>query len=413
MDCIIITIGNEILSGRTVDLNSAYISRKLSSIGINTKNIITIADEKEDIKKTVKNALKGADLVITTGGLGPTRDDITKKTITEIFNRELIIDGDIFRSVEERFKKFGYKKMPESSISQAEVPEGAFAFPNRRGTAPGIVIQEGEKICVLLPGVPYEMEGLLDEFIIPFLENNVKGTHFIITRTIRTTGIGESSLSEILEPYLVDNEGVEIAYLPGYTGVDLRLTAHGRDKDSLKKKIAGIEKKITDKAKKFIYGYGEEDLAQIVFELLKKKGYTLSVAESCTGGLLCHRITNVPGSSLVFTNGAVTYSNQAKKDILRISDDILKKCGAVSRETALYMAEQVRKLSGSDIGISTTGIAGPDRDEFNNPVGLVYIGYSDKKDKDFKELRLGEGRIKVKERAAQAALNLLRIKLNG
>jgi len=412
MDCIIITIGNEILSGRTIDSNSAYISNRLSSIGIYTKTIITIADDKDEIEKVVRDALIEADLVITSGGLGPTRDDITKKTIAKIFDRELILDGDILRSVEDRFKKFGYKKLPESNLSQAEIPEGSYAFPNKRGTAPGILIKDENKICVLVPGVPFEMEGLIDQFIIPYLEQNVENGQYIISRTIRTTGIGESSLSEILEPHLADSTDVEIAYLPGYTGVDLRLTAMGNDKKSLEKSIKKVEKTIKGKAAKFIYGYDNNDLAQIAFKLLKKKGLTLAVAESCTGGLICHRLTNIPGSSSIFSNGAVTYSDQAKKDVLKIPGKILKKSGAVSSEAALCMAEQVRLLFKADIGISTTGIAGPDRDKFKNPVGLVFIGYSDKHGSDYKELRLGEGRIKVKERAAQAALNLLRIKLN-
>jgi len=412
MECIIITIGNEILSGRTVDTNASYISQRLFFLGIYVKRIITIPDVKDEIETTLKNALKEVDLVVTTGGLGPTRDDITKKTIAKIFDRELIIDGDILRSVEERFRRFGYAKMPESNISQAEVPEGAFAFPNRRGTAPGIIIREEQKTCVLLPGVPFEMEGLMDEFIIPYLKKNLVTDTVIVVGNIRTTGIGESSLAELLEPSLKETGKIELAYLPGYSGVDLRLTARGKDRDLLNNKIKEIEEVIRDKAAEYIYGYGDEDLARIVFEILKKKKYSLSVAESCTGGLISHRLTNIPGSSAVFIHGAVTYSKKAKMDILKVPGKILKKHGAVSMETALAMAEGIRRISGSDIGLSTTGIAGPDKDEFNNPVGLVYAGYSDESGSEGRKFMLGEGRLMVKERAAQAALNLLRIKLN-
>jgi len=350
--------------------------------------------------------------VITTGGLGPTRDDITKKTIAKVFGRKLIIDGDILRNVEERFKGFGYKKMPKINLSQAEIPEGAIAFPNKWGTAPGILVKEGNKFCIMLPGVPYEMEGLLDGYVIPYLEENLENRSFIVTRTIRTTGIAESSLAEMLEPFLVEVKNVEIAYLPSYTGVDIRLTAEGEDKKKITENIEKVEKIIIDKTGKFIYGYENEDLARVVFDILKERGLKLAVAESCTGGLICHRLTNIPGSSLILDRGVVVYSPLAKIDILKIPEDILEKYGTVSKETAVYMAENVRKLSSSDIGISTTGVAGPGTDEFNNPVGLVYIGYSDKNRTDFKELRLGKERIKVKERASQAALNLLRIKLN-
>jgi len=409
---VIITVGNEILSGNTVDSNSAFIARQLSGAGISTGRIYSVSDTREEIQQAVEAAMVYAPLIICTGGLGPTRDDITKKAVAEVFSRKIIVDDEQLRIVEQKFRDFGYKKMPETNISQAEVPEGAEIFPNPRGTAPGILIREKDTLLFMLPGVPAEMKGLMTEQVIPYISNRTGTKNVILARTIRTTGMGESRLAEIIDPVLALPDGVEIAYLPDVTGVDIRLTARGTSRNELEEKLDTAEDAVTGAVPEIIYGHENETLESVIGAMLKQRGLTLAVAESCTGGLVCDKITNVPGSSEYFESGCITYSNESKERLLGVNSGTISEKGAVSSETAAEMAGGIRKNSGCDIGLATTGIAGPGGATPQKPVGLVFVALEDQFGTVVKELKLAGSRKRIKQRSAQTVLDLLRRRLN-
>lgn len=409
---VILTIGNEILSGKTVDTNMAFIARELETIGIRALRALSVRDTKEEIQWAVKEACSAADIVICTGGLGPTHDDITKRAAADYFGAELQVDREQLRIVEEKFKALGYAKMPESNISQAEIPEGAVVFPNDRGTAPGLLLIEDGVHFFMVPGVPAEMEGLIRSSIIPYLRNNLDRLEVVISRTIKTTGIGESKLAEMLKSVLEGLSDPEVAFLPDPTGVDVRLTSRGKSEKSVIKKIKVIEEKILTIAAYYVFGYDDDTLGSVVGERLIQAGLTLAIAESCTGGLIGDRITGSSGSSRYFDRGVISYSNESKIDLLGVDPDVLKKKGAVSEEIAHQMAEGIRARSGCGMGLSATGIAGPTGGSPEKPVGLVYIGISDKFGTEVKKLQLRGSRSRVKAQAAQAALNLIRLRLN-
>lgn len=409
---VIVTIGNEILSGKTVDSNSAFIARKLAENGIKVRKIISVSDEKPEIQWGVDAAVAAAPLVICTGGLGPTRDDITKRAVAELFGRKIIVDNEQLLIVEEKFRKYGYKQMPKSNITQAEKPENAILFPNPKGTAPGILIEEKQANIFMLPGVPFEMKALMEASVLPWLQKNVTAQDFIFSRTIRTTGMGESQIAEYLDPVLENIDDVEIAYLPGFTGVDIRLTVQGRESDDLHTKIADTEKIIMSNIDDIVYGFDSDKLEEIVGKLLVKNKLWLALAESFTGGLICSRLTDISGSSTYFESGAVTYSNESKTRLVNVSEDTLIAHGAVSEQVAAEMAEGAMKKNNCDVAISTTGIAGPTGGTKDKPTGLAYIGLADRYGTITKKLNIPGDRERIKRRATQLALDLLRKRLN-
>ncbi len=401
----VVTIGNEILSGDTVDTNSAFIGQKLTELGIQVEWITSVGDRREDIGQAFEAALGRVDLVIVTGGLGPTHDDVTKKVFVILFQKRLVLNEQILEQVRIRFRKRGIV-MPQINVEQAMVPEGVKLLENRSGTAPGFHLERQNKHIFLLPGVPKEMRQMLEGGVLPVVKELARGEE-ICRLTLRTTGISESSLFEKLKGL---KEMASIAFLPGYSGVDIRITI--RDSRA-GERVQTAAQQIRQLAGDFVYGTEKETLEEVVGCQLRKSVLKLAVAESCTGGLIAHRLTNIPGSSDYFERGVVTYSNESKIQLLGISAETIRRYGAVSAQTAEAMAAGVRKLSGTDIGLSITGIAGPTGATPTKPVGLVYIGLSTREDRVSRKLQFGDDRLVNKERMSQAALEMLWRKLKA
>ena len=396
----IITIGDEILLGQTIDTNSAYVSQKLSQLGIDVEYKTSVGDDIKNISEALSTALSRADLVVTTGGLGPTNDDITKKAIVKVFKRHLVFHEEILTKVEESFRKKGME-MPKINQNQALLPQGSKAVPNQFGSAPGILIQEKNKIFFALPGVPLEMRSMMENEVLRMLEKTSEAK--VPPKKLRTTGIPESAIYERIEPMLKRRSDVNVAFLPGFLGVDIRLNSKAQEK------LERMEDNIKEVLGNSVYGEGDITLEEVVGELLKDKGKTISVAESCTGGLIAKRLTNVSGSSEYFERGVVSYSNESKMGLLKVPQDMIEKYGAVSEQVAILMAEGIRRISKTDYGLSATGIAGPTGGTEEKPVGLVWIGFAHENDSFAQKFLFGEDRETNRQRAAQAALNLVRL----
>ncbi|MBL7047507.1 MAG: competence/damage-inducible protein A [Candidatus Marinimicrobia bacterium] len=402
MKASIITIGNELLGGFIIDSNASWMSRKLLDIGIRTSLKITVGDDKEEILKGLNIASKSTDLIFCTGGLGPTIDDVTLETFCEFIDANLEIDESYLEELKERFERRG-REMPGSNRNQALIPNKGEVVTNPIGSARGVKYNENNKQYYVLPGVPAEMKEMMESFILPELKNNYKSDLKI--STIRTTGIMESALHDKLSDLISDLKDVEIAFIPGFMGVDVRLVSEDT------KRIEHLSDKIYDQMGNYIYGEDWESLEEIIGKQLREYGFTIATAESCTGGLMSDRITNIAGSSDYYLGGVVTYSNEAKTTLLGVRNETLISVGAVSEETAIEMAQGVRKLFQTDIGVSITGIAGPSGDTPNKPIGLTYIGLDFSGDIDVQKYIFSTDRRFNKELAAQAALNLVRIAL--
>ncbi len=405
----ILTIGDELLIGQVVNTNQAYIARQLNSIGIPVEQMLTVGDSLEAITSALQSAWRPSGVCIATGGLGPTHDDITKKAACMFFSCKLVPDQHVRDRIAELY---AYRNIPWSPAAeeQSMVPETADILPNPVGTAPCLHFHEPDRHLFILPGVPYEMREILDRSIIPLLRPLVSGSA-IRHLTLRTTGIAESTLAAQLGdvPSLVGP--ASLAFLPSPTGVRLRISARDSTPEAAEETLRNAERNIRERAERYIYGTGEEELEEVVGRILARKGLHIAVAESCTGGLIANRITNVSGSSTYFERGVVTYSNRSKTELLGVPEPLLKEHGAVSQAVAAAMAAGIRKLAETDIGISTTGIAGPTGGTPEKPVGLVWIGYADAEGNLARKFHLGDGRLRFKERASQAALELVRRKL--
>jgi len=413
MKAYLISIGDELLIGQTINTNAAYIGNALSGINIDVIETAVIGDDIKSIITELNRASAVADLIVITGGLGPTHDDVTRNAIVTFFKTELVMNEEILNDVRTFFEKRGRKVTPVNE-AQALVPKIATPIRNKRGTAPGMWIEQNNKIYIVMPGVPFEMKGMMEDFVIPKLSEISKESVPVSKKLIlQTTGIPESVLFERLGNLEELLGNAKLAFLPNQYGVKLRISVSEQSEDEALKKLNEIEQKIRTKVGRFIFGRGEETLEEVIGRLLSDRGLTVAVAESCTGGEICTRITNVSGSSKYFERGIVTYSNASKVELLKVSEDTLAKVGAVSLEVAMQMAEGVRAVSGADIGISTTGILGPTGATTNKPVGLVYIGYCDEKVCTAKKFLFGEDRILNKQRATQAALEMLRRQLLG
>ncbi len=403
----IITIGDEIIYGEILDNNSAYLGERLSGLGIEVVFKTSVGDDIKRIIEAIKLSLERADLVIATGGLGPTNDDVTKKAIVKAFKRNLVFHEGILKKVEEGFKRRGMV-MPKINQNQALLPQGAKALANQYGSAPGILIQEGKKLFFALPGVPLEMKSIFEEEISPFLRTKTS-RRFTIQKILRTTGIVESAIYDKIEPLLKLKSPVKFGFLPGYSGVDIKLKVTSETEELAQKNILEIEGKLREILNEFIYGTDKQTLEEVVGRLLLDKKKTISVAESCTGGLIGAKFTNIPGSSDYFMDGVITYSNEAKIEILGVPRGIIDRYGAVSEQAAILMAEGVRKLSKTDYGLSATGIAGPAGGTEEKPVGLVYLGFAHENDSFAQRFVFGGDRRAIRERTAQAALNMVRL----
>lgn len=413
MKAYLISIGDELLIGQTINTNVAYIGSSLSDINIEVIKSSVVGDNLDSILSELSEACDLADLIVITGGLGPTHDDITRSAIVKYFNTELIKSEEILENIKQFFAKRG-RTVTELNASQALVPKIAIPIRNHRGTAPGMWIEQNKKIYVVMPGVPFEMKGMMEDFVIPKLSEKTKGNGIVIKKLIlQTTGIPESNLFERLGNLDELLLGAQMAFLPSQYGVKLRVTVKDKDESSALNRLNEIEQKIRTKVGRYIYARGDETLEEVIGKILIDRGLTLAVAESCTGGEVSSRITNVSGSSKYFERGIVTYSNASKVELLKVNEDTIAEFGAVSREVAMQMAEGVKAISGTDIGISTTGILGPTGATTNKPVGLVYIGYCDEKVCTAKKFLFGDNRLLNKQRATQAALEMLRRQLLG
>lgn len=402
----IITIGDELLIGQVVNTNAAYIAEALNKISVTVKNILTVGDTQEDILQAFIKQFSENDLIISTGGLGPTHDDITKKTICKFFNTELVKNEDVKANVE-RILALRNMKWTAAADEQTYVPDGCKIIPNKHGTAPGMLFERDNKFFIALPGVPYEMKQMIDEFVLPLFSNFNNG-RIILHRILRTTGIAEAFLSELIGDIDELTKVASLAFLPSPTGVSLRISATSDSYKNVREAIAEVENKIRSKANDYIYGTDDETIEQVLGKLLSERNLTIAVAESCTGGLIANRITNVPGSSKYFERGIVTYSNRSKTDLLGVPENLIIKHGAISEEVAKAMAAGIREISKTDIGISTTGIAGPTGATPDKPLGLVWIGYADSKNLIAKKFLFGDDRVRVKIRSSQAAMELIR-----
>ena len=408
----IISIGDELLIGQVINSNQATIAEKLNSIGIYGDKMTTVGDNEADIFSAFQKAFASHDVVTVTGGLGPTHDDITRGVVCKFFHTDSIINNDALENVK---KIFAQRNSVPRKINedQALVPRGCVVIQNRLGTAPGYFFERTGKFFIVMPGVPYEMKAMMDDFVLPFFEKYNTGL-IIRHRTLKTTGIAESFLAEQIgdvHKIFSPDSGVTLAFLPSSLGVRLRITVKANSVFEAENKINSVEIHLRSKIEKFLYAAGDRELENTVGELLRERKLTIAIAESCTGGLIADRITNISGSSDYFDRGIVTYSNKSKMDELGVPSELIDQHGAVSREIAEVMARGIRILSNTDIGISTTGIAGPTGGSPEKPIGLVWIGFSDT-DKTFAmQFHFGGERRIVKERTAQAALELVRRKI--
>ncbi|MGB9840374.1 competence/damage-inducible protein A [Thermovenabulum sp.] len=404
----IICVGTELLLGDIVNTNAFVIARALKEIGIDVYYHTVVGDNFTRIKEVFQSALKRSDVIITTGGLGPTRDDITKDAIAEALNLKMIINEEALRKIEEFFKRVN-REFTKNNLRQALVPETSKIIPNEIGLAPGVLLEKDDKIVIMLPGPPFEMEPMLYNYCIPYLQK--KSGAIIFSRVLKFYGIGESSLEEKLIDLIDSQSNPTIAPYAKMGEVTIRITAKAKNKEEAIQMIIPIEEEIKRRVGNYIYAFDDQKIEDVIAKMLIEKGITIAIAESCTGGLISHKLTNIPGISKSLERAVVSYSNKSKIELLGVNPETIEKNGAVSEKTAEEMAMGIRINAKCDIGLSVTGIAGPDGGTLEKPVGLVYIGYSDKNHTFSKKFLFKGKRQEIKERAANAALQLLREKL--
>jgi len=369
----IISVGTELLLGQIVNIDTQMISEMLSPLGIDMYYHTTVGDNSERLRNVFRQALERSDIVFTTGGLGPTMDDLTKETIAAEMGLKMVLHEDELAHLETLFTRRG-SAMPQNNRKQAMFPEGSMVIPNHNGTAPGVIVEHHDKLVIILPGPPRELRPMMEETVLPFLERISGDNQSVIkSKVLKLCGIGESALEEAIQDLIKEQTNPTIAPLAG-SEVTLRITAKAPTWADADRMIEKLESKIQDRIGDFIYGCDEETLESVIGEMLLKKGLSLSVAESCTGGLISARLTNVAGSSQYFERGYVCYSNQSKMDLLNVPESVINQYGAVSEETAAFMAKGSARSSNTDIGISVTGIAGPGGGTKEKPVGLVCFG---------------------------------------
>jgi nicotinamide-nucleotide amidase len=407
MKAAIITIGDELLIGQTVDTNSAWMGAELSKAGFDVYRMTSIHDKRDDIIYALNEAAGKTDVVLITGGLGPTSDDITKQTLCEFFNTRLVSNSEVLGMIEEMMSRRNFA-MNENNRKQAEVPESCRVLRNAAGTAPGMWFEKDNTIFISMPGVPHEMKYIMQEHVLPEL-NKRYTSQIIIHKNIMTYGTFEARLAEILTGFEAGlPEAIRLAYLPASGVIKLRLTATGNERKSLEKVLNDQVGKLYKIIPEYIYGENEETLEMIVGRLLKEKKKTMCTSESCTGGEIAHMVTSVPGSSLYYKGSVVAYSNEIKIHLLGIKEDTISKYGAVSEEVVREMAVAARKILKADFAIATSGIAGPDGGTEMKPVGTLWIAVASEKGAVTEKRIFGNDRITNIKRFSLAALNLLR-----
>ena len=410
----IVTIGTELVLGFAVDSNAAELGRALAAIGGEITRRTTVTDRPDAIRAAVADALDRTGCVITTGGLGPTRDDLTKTVVAELLGKRLVLDDVVLRALEARFRRLGRWPMPDSNRNQALVPEGATVLSNPRGTAPGLWVEdERGRVVILLPGVPTEMRGLLAEEVVPRLlerEGQVTAPRVVRSRVLRITGIPESALAERIGPIEdeIASPSLTLAYLPSMDGVDLRLTAWSLEPAEADARLASAATRLERTLGEHYYGDGDTDLAAVVLDALRQGRRRLGVAESCTGGMIAARLTAIPGASDTFVGGVVAYADAVKTAALGVPATDLETHGAVSEETVRAMAVGAQQMFAADCAIAVTGIAGPGGGSPEKPVGTVWLAARvDARTRALNRVFPGE-RDEIRRRASQAALDLLR-----
>jgi len=403
----IITIGDELLIGQVIDTNSAWMGQKLNEIGIKVHQITSVSDNEQHILSALKEAKDRADIILITGGLGPTKDDITKFALCKFFKSNLRFDEDVFVQVEKLFQARG-RTVTEVNRKQAEVPEKCDVIYNTQGTAPGMWFDVKGKIFVSMPGVPYEMKAMMEAAVLPKLKKLFSGGA-IVHKTICFQGIGESFLSDMIEKWeLALPSNVKLAYLPSAGVLRLRLTATGNNEGELKEQIKQEVKKLYELAGEFIFGEDDDSLEKVTARLLTEKKFTISTAESCTGGYIAHRITTVPGSSAYYMGSVVAYDNSIKENFLDINHSLIEKYGAVSEEVVIEMSNAVKSKFKTDFAIACSGIAGPSGGSETKPVGTVFLAIAHPGGVFAKKLQLGSERERIIREIALHALNNLR-----
>lgn len=400
----LINTGSELTLGFTVNTHLSYIARQLAGIGLRLARQITVADDRAEMRAAIEEALQRSDVLIITGGLGPTSDDFTRDVVAELLGRKLMRDEAVATHIAERIRN-RRMRLPESIYVQALVPVGAQVLPNRNGTAPGLAIDEGGKLILLLPGPPRELKPMFEEYVLPVLKKHFGAQPRFDCRTFKVVGLAESIVEEKVAPVLADLKDLELGYSAKMGEVEVRIIS------DLKPTADEAEKRIRTALADNIYGTSDVRLEEVVVKMLAAARQTIAVAESCTGGAIANRITNVSGSSEVFINGFVTYSNESKTRLLGVSEKTLAEHGAVSEEVAREMAEGVRARSGANFGISTTGIAGPTGGTPEKPVGLVYIGFATPERTNVQRHVLALDRETFKFFVAQYALDAVRREL--
>lgn len=407
MNAEILCVGTEILLGDIVNTNAAYIAQGLATLGINCYQHTAVGDNPERLKQSLNEAFSRCNLVIMTGGLGPTYDDLTKETVAEFFGAPIVLDAMSEQMLLENFKRIG-RPMTENNRKQAFMPQGAHVFPNDRGTANGLALEKNGKIAILMPGPPREMTAMFDLQVKPFLA--ARSSTVLVSKNIHFFGIGESQLEQTLHEYMLDHSNPTVAPYAKEGEVRLRITASASNEKQAEELLEPVVREICEMFPEYVYGVDVESLENLLVKELLNQKLHLATAESCTGGMISASITSISGASLVFDCGVCSYSNDIKHSLLQVNSQTLEVYGAVSSQTALEMAQGVRKLAGADIGLSVTGIAGPTGGTEEKPVGLVYIGVSSPWREDVVELRLnrnyGGGRDYIRNIATKNALYL-------
>lgn len=403
----LVMIGTELLLGETVDTNAAFLAQELAALGIDLYYKATVGDNWIRMLEVITQALSRSDLVITSGGLGPTMDDLTREAVAAVANLPLECSAEALEMIEAYFRQSN-RVMSENNRKQAFLPQGAQMIPNHWGTAPGLIVNVQNKTIIALPGVPRELKGMFAAYVVPYLAEKTKAKQTLVSRTLKFTGIGESALAELVHDELSGQSNPTIAPYASLGEVKLRIAAKAETKEKALALIQPVEEILIGKLSQYYYGADQETLESVLGAALRQRNETLAVAESCTGGLIASRITDVPGSSEYFERGFVTYSNEAKTELLGVDPELISQFGAVSREVAAAMAEGARSRAGTDWGLGVTGIAGPGGGTPEKPVGLVHIAVSAKGNTKAKQFRFNGSRTEIKFLVSQAALNFLR-----
>ena len=408
----IIAVGTEILLGNIANTNAQEISETLSALGINVFWHTVVGDNPQRLRQALDIARRRADILITTGGLGPTYDDLTKQTICEAFGRRLVLHEDILEEIRSFYESALHVPMPENNTQQAELPEGCVIFDNPVGTAPGCAFEADGVHVLMLPGPPHEMRTMLRRCAVPYLR--ALSSEVIVSHDIMTFGMGESSVDQLLHERMRRMENPSLATYAKPVEVRLRATAKAASAEEAEAMLAPVVAEVRAALGDYVYGVDVKGLEEVCFHLLKERGLTLATAESCTGGRVAERITALPGVSSVYRGGVVSYWTSVKAAVLGVPQEILDQYGAVSEPTARAMAEGARQITGADIAVSVTGVAGPDRDERDNPVGLVYIGLAAPDGTFCRRIEAGNRRREQIQRlAANHALDVVRRYLTG